>query len=166
MTNVLVRAGRAAAVVAGCAALLACASTPEDVSVDAASAAAAAPAPVDETSTSYFEQTVGDRVFFATDTSTLTPEARAVRARQAQWLKINSAKAVVIEGHADERGTRDYNLALGARRAEAVKAFLVGAGVAESRIETVSYGRERPVEVCSNDACWARNRRAVTAPKS
>jgi peptidoglycan-associated lipoprotein len=118
--------------------------------------------PSDPRSMAYFQQTVGDRVFFAVDQSTLSQEARYTLAEQARWLNSNADFAVIIEGHADEQGTREYNLALGARRASAVQEFLISQGVAPSRLRTVSYGKERPIEVCSVEACYAKNRRAVT----
>ncbi|MEZ5796164.1 MAG: peptidoglycan-associated lipoprotein Pal [Paracoccaceae bacterium] len=118
--------------------------------------------PNDPRSIAYFNQTVGDRVLFAVDQSTLSPEARGVLQGQANWLNQNPGYAVIIEGHADEQGTREYNLALGARRAAAVQAFLVSQGVAGNRMKTISYGKERPIEVCSEEACYAKNRRAVT----
>ena len=118
--------------------------------------------PLDPTSTAYFQQTVGDRVFFAVDQSTLSPEARAVLDGQAGWLMTNSDYLAVIEGHADEQGTREYNIALGARRANAVMEYLISRGVPASRMRFVSYGKERPVEICSEEACYAKNRRAVT----
>jgi peptidoglycan-associated lipoprotein len=116
----------------------------------------------DPRSVAYFNQTVGDRVLFAVDQSTLSDQARATLAGQAQWLNTNSDYAIIIEGHADEQGTREYNLALGARRASAVQDFLISQGVSASRMRTVSYGKERPVEVCSDESCFSRNRRAVT----
>lgn len=118
--------------------------------------------PNDPTSIAYFNQAVGDRVLFAVDQSTLSPEARMVLQGQAQWLSSNPAYAIIIEGHADEQGTREYNLALGARRASAVQDFLISQGVAPNRMRTVSYGKERPIEVCSDEACYSKNRRAVT----
>ena len=81
---------------------------------------------------------------------------------QAQWLNANPDYAIIIEGHADEQGTREYNLALGARRASAVQDFLISQGIAPNRMRTVSYGKERPIEVCSDEACYSKNRRAVT----
>ncbi|MCL2473825.1 MAG: peptidoglycan-associated lipoprotein Pal [Alphaproteobacteria bacterium] len=105
---------------------------------------------------------VGDRVFFAFDRSDLKPDAQDTLDRQAAWLKKFGGVKVIIEGHADERGTREYNLALGERRATAAKNYLVAAGVAASRISTVSYGKERPAVAGSNEAAWAQNRRAVT----
>jgi len=116
----------------------------------------------DPASPAYFQQAVGDRVLFAVDESSLSPEARGTLEAQAQWLMRNADYSAVIEGHADEQGTREYNLALGARRANAVREFLVGRGVAESRLRVVSYGKERPIEICSREACYAKNRRAVT----
>ena len=118
--------------------------------------------PSDPRSIAYFNQTVGDRVLFAVDQSTLSPEARGILQAQANWLAQNPGYAIIIEGHADEQGTREYNLALGARRAAAVQAFLVSQGVGADRMRTISYGKERPLEVCSEEACYAKNRRAVT----
>ena len=116
----------------------------------------------DPHSPAYFQQTVGDRVLFAVDTSTLTPEGRATLTAQAGWLLANPEYAAIIEGHADEQGTREYNLALGARRANAVSEFLISQGVAANRLRTLTYGKERPLEVCSAEECYAKNRRAVT----
>lgn len=118
--------------------------------------------PNDPRSIAYFNQTVGDRVLFAVDQSTLSAEARSILTAQAGWLNQNPGYAIIIEGHADEQGTREYNLALGARRAAAVQQFLVSQGVASNRMRTISYGKERPIEVCSEEACYAKNRRAVT----
>jgi len=105
---------------------------------------------------------VGDRVFFATDKSDLTPEARATLDRQAAWLKKYAAIKITVEGHADERGTREYNLALGERRAVSAKNYLVAAGVKADRVKTVSYGKERPAVLGSNETAWAQNRRSVS----
>ena len=113
-------------------------------------------------SPAYFNQTIGDRVFFAVDQSTLSDSARATLAQQATWLNTNADYAVIIEGHADEQGTREYNIALGARRANAVQEYLISQGVSAARLRTISYGKERPVEVCSDEACYSKNRRAVT----
>ena len=118
--------------------------------------------PNNPTSIAYFNQTVGDRVLFAVDQSTLSPEARGILQGQAQWLATNADYAIIIEGHADEQGTREYNLALGARRAAAVQQFLIAQGVPAGRMKTISYGKERPLEVCSDESCYSRNRRAVT----
>jgi peptidoglycan-associated lipoprotein len=109
-----------------------------------------------------FAVNVGDRVFFDSDSSELNGQAVATLDKQAQWLTRYSQYAFTVEGHADERGTREYNFALGARRAEAVKNYLAARGVAGSRIRTISYGKERPVEVCDDIRCWSKNRRAVT----
>ncbi|MFV0490212.1 MAG: peptidoglycan-associated lipoprotein Pal [Pseudorhodobacter sp.] len=118
--------------------------------------------PNDPNSVAYFQQTLGDRVFFAVDQSTLSEEARATLSGQAQWLNSRPEYAIVVEGHADEQGTREYNLALGARRASAAQNFLISQGIAPQRLRTVSYGKERPIEVCSVESCYAKNRRAVT----
>jgi peptidoglycan-associated lipoprotein len=116
----------------------------------------------DPTSPAYFSQTVGDRVLFAVDQSTLTPEALATLDGQAQWLLQNVEYSALIEGHADEQGTREYNIALGARRAEAVQTYLISQGVSPARLRTISYGKERPIEICSDETCYAQNRRAVS----
>ncbi len=116
----------------------------------------------DPASPLYFQETVGDRVFFAVDQSNLSPEAIGTLAGQAQWLMSNADYAAVIEGHADEQGTREYNLALGARRANAVQEYLISQGVSPARLKVVSFGKERPIEICSEEACYSRNRRAVT----
>ncbi|SFS21970.1 peptidoglycan-associated lipoprotein Pal [Yoonia litorea] len=116
----------------------------------------------DPSSPAFFNQTIGDRVLFAVDQSTITPEGRAILDGQAQWLLANSDYRAVIEGHADEQGTREYNLALGFRRANAVREYLVSRGVPAGRLEVTSYGKERPIEICSNESCYAQNRRAVT----
>ncbi|UWQ78477.1 peptidoglycan-associated lipoprotein Pal [Leisingera sp. S132] len=117
---------------------------------------------LDPASPAYFQQTVGDRVLFLVDQSTLTPEAQGILQGQARWLTQNADYVVTIEGHADEQGTREYNLALGARRANAAREYLISQGVAGHRLKVVSYGKERPLEICSNEACYSKNRRAVT----
>lgn len=116
----------------------------------------------DENSIGYFNQTVGDRVWFAVDQSNLSQEAIAILDKQADWLLARPQYSVLIEGHADEQGTREYNLALGARRAAAVQNYLVSRGLSDARVKTITYGKERPIEVCSDEACWSKNRRAVT----
>lgn len=116
----------------------------------------------DPRSAAYFQQAVGDRVLFEVDQSTLTPAAQATLDGQAAWLLTNTDFTAVIEGHADEQGTREYNLALGARRANEARAYLISRGVAGNRLQVVSYGKERPIEVCSDEVCYAKNRRAVT----
>ena len=118
--------------------------------------------PSDPRSPAFFNQTIGDRVLFAVDQSTISPEGRTILDGQAQWLLTNADYRAVIEGHADEQGTREYNLALGFRRANAVREYLVSRGVPSARLEVTSYGKERPIEVCSNEACYSQNRRAVT----
>ena len=118
--------------------------------------------PNDPNSPAYFNQTIGDTVRFAVDQSTLTPESQNVLAGQAQWMNQHPQYSAVVEGHADEQGTREYNIALGDRRANAVKAYLISQGVAGTRLQTVSYGKERPLAVCSEEACYTQNRRAVT----
>ena len=109
---------------------------------------------------------VGDRVFFDTDKSSLSDEARATLQRQAAWMELYPNLTFTLEGHADERGTREYNLALGGRRANAAKDYLGSLGVDAGRLNTVSYGKERPVCLESNENCWAQNRRAVTVVAS
>lgn len=104
----------------------------------------------------------GDRVFFNFDSSVLSKRAQSTLDKQAAYLKSNAGVKVTVEGHCDERGTREYNLALGERRATAAKNYLVGAGVAANRITTISYGKERPAVVGSSEAAYAQNRRAVT----
>jgi len=116
----------------------------------------------DPTSPAYFNAAVGDRVLFAVDQSTLTAEAQGILASQAEWLTRNGEYSALIEGHADEQGTREYNLALGARRASAVQNYLISKGVAPGRLRTISYGKERPIEICSDELCYSQNRRSVT----
>ena len=109
-----------------------------------------------------FAQSVDDRVFFESDQTDLTPTAVATLDKQAQWLSRYPRYTFLIEGHADERGTREYNFSLGARRAQAVRDYLSSRGIPAARIRTVSYGKERPVAVCNDISCWSQNRRAVT----
>ncbi|SFE57220.1 peptidoglycan-associated lipoprotein [Sulfitobacter brevis] len=116
----------------------------------------------DPASSAYFQQAIGDRVLFLVDQSNLTDIGRSTLDGQARWLLTNSDYQAVIEGHADEQGTREYNIALGARRATAVQEYLISQGVPSSRLRIISYGKERPIEVCSQEACYAKNRRAVT----
>ena len=123
------------------------------------------PPPPGPTPGSYEElvEVVGDRVFFDYDSAELDAQDRAKLQEQAQWLNRYTSVRVTVEGHCDERGTRDYNLALGDRRANAVKNYLVALGVSADRIDTISYGKERPEAnaLCSNESCWSRNRRGV-----
>jgi peptidoglycan-associated lipoprotein len=145
----------AAVLVAGLA-LGACANNPAD-NAQANAAGAATPGSQQD-----FVVNVGDRVFFETDSTELTPQSRATLDKQAQWLTNYNRYAFTIEGHADERGTREYNIALGARRAQAARDYLVSRGIAANRMHTISYGKERPVAVCDDISCWSQNRRAVT----
>jgi peptidoglycan-associated lipoprotein len=105
---------------------------------------------------------VGDRVFFSEDQSTLSSEAQETLRRQAEWLNKYKSVTVQVEGHADERGTREYNISLSARRATAAREFLIAQGVTGSRISSIAYGKERPVALCDAEQCWSQNRRAVT----
>jgi len=114
----------------------------------------------------FFSASIGTMVHFTVDQSTLTAEARSILDAQAKWLMDNPEFSPLIEGHADEQGTREYNLALGARRASSVKAYLVSQGVAADRLSTVTYGKERPLEICSSESCWSKNRRAVTVVRA
>ena len=109
-----------------------------------------------------FLVTVGDRVFFETDSSALTATAQATLDKQAAWLNKYTNYRILLEGHADERGTREYNIALGARRASVVVNYLVSRGVNANRIQQKSFGKERPVALCDDISCWSQNRRAVT----
>ena len=110
----------------------------------------------------YLASGVADRVFFATNESVLTTASRDTLRKQAEWLRKNSYINVVLEGHADERGTREYNLALGERRANAAKDYLMTYGISANRISVISYGKERPVDSGSNPLAWSKNRRSVT----
>lgn len=136
---------------------------PTDATVDLnAGAPITDPATSDPGSPAYFSATVGDRVLFAVDEHTLSAEARSVLVQQAQWLNSNSQYTAEIEGHADEQGTTFYNISLSLRRAAAVQQFLISQGVAPNRLTTNGYGKERPIEICSEERCYAQNRRAVT----
>lgn len=112
-------------------------------------------------STQDFTVNVGDRVFFSLNSSSIEPDAEHVLKRQAEWLLRYPHYFVTVEGHADDRGTREYNLALGQRRAVAVRDYLVSLGVSSQRMKTISYGKERPVAVCDDISCWNQNRRVV-----
>jgi len=135
----------------------ACARHADDLAAGAPGYGAAGPGSVQE-----FNQTVGDRVFFDTDQTNLSPAAQATLDKQAAWLNQYNRYSFTIEGHADERGTREYNFALGAQRAQTVHDYLAAKGVSASRMKTISYGKERPVAVCDDISCWSQNRRAVT----
>ena len=147
-------AGIAIALIAGLA-LSACASKPASDSM--ASAGVATPGSQQD-----FVVNVGDRVFFETDSTELTVQARDTLEKQAQWLQQYGSYTFTVEGHADERGTREYNIALGARRAQTVRDYLASRGIHPGRMRTVSYGKERPVAVCNDISCWSQNRRSVT----
>ena len=110
-----------------------------------------------------FEREVGDRVFFALNSSAISKEGEETLKRQAEWLKNHNLFSITVEGHCDERGTREINIALGERRAEAVKAYLIKHGVDSDRIDTISYGKERPAVIGNSEAAWKQNRRGVTA---
>ena len=156
------------AILAAILLLSACSATQDRLDADStagpADAIAAGPLgdPADPTSVAYFNETIGDRVLFEVDQHTLTASGETVLAAQADWLSGNPEYSAIIEGHADEQGTREYNLALGARRASSVQNFLIARGVAPTRLRTVSYGKERPLAVCSDESCYRQNRRAVT----
>ncbi|HQS11223.1 MAG: peptidoglycan-associated lipoprotein [Rhizobiales bacterium 24-66-13] len=137
-------------------ALAACANNPDQNAAGAGGAGGPPGSPQE------FVVAVGDRVFFDTDQTDLSPQARATLDRQAQWLQQYSRYTFIIEGHADERGTREYNIALGARRAQNVRDYLASRGIDPARMRTISYGKERPVAVCNDISCWSQNRRAVT----
>jgi peptidoglycan-associated lipoprotein len=146
-----------AAVLGAALAMAACAKNPaEDPNALANAGAATAGSAQD------FAVNVGDRVFFDSDSSELSSTAQATLDKQARWLTQYARYNFTMEGHADERGTREYNFALGARRAEAAKAYLIARGIPAGRIHTISYGKERPVAVCNDISCWSQNRRAVT----
>jgi peptidoglycan-associated lipoprotein len=151
-------------IVAAAALLAACESAPSDTG---AKGGAGQTTPMASTgimkgSKEDFVANVGDRVFFDFDKSTLRADAKATLDKQAAWLKAYPNYSMTIEGHADERGTREYNLALGEKRANSVAEYLKAAGVAAARVKTISYGKERPVALGSNEAAWSQNRRGVT----
>ena len=151
------RAAKLAAAVVAVVGLAACANNPAGQQQAGAGQGAAVPGSHQD-----FVVNVGDRVFFETDSTELTPQARTTLDKQAQWLQYYTKWTFTIEGHADERGTREYNIALGARRAQTVREYLVSRGVDNHRMRTISYGKERPVAVCDDISCWSQNRRAVT----
>ena len=117
---------------------------------------------VPENTIEYFETSVGDRVLFGTDSAVLDADDQAILTFQADWMLRYADRTATIEGHADERGTREYNLALGAHRAQAVFDYLVSLGVDPARLNVVSFGKERPVSICSDEICWSQNRRGTT----
>jgi peptidoglycan-associated lipoprotein len=149
-----IRGAKFVAVIMAVLAIAACAKKDDQSAMGGASAAPG--------SQQDFVVNVGDRVFFDTDSSELSDQARATLDKQAQWLNNYNRYSFTIEGHADERGTREYNIALGARRAETVREYLISRGLAATRMRTISYGKERPVALCNDISCWSQNRRAVT----
>jgi peptidoglycan-associated lipoprotein len=152
--NRFARGARIAALIGAAFLVAACAQNPTD---QAGANAAATPGSAQD-----FVVNVGDRVFFESDQTELSPQAIATLEKQAQWLQTYNRYSFTIEGHADERGTREYNIALGARRAQSVRSYLASRGIDPNRMRTISYGKERPVAVCNDISCWSQNRRAVT----
>ena len=158
----LIRHGRIALALTAALTMAACSKTVKDgadgsdLAGGGAGANAATPG-----SRQDFVVNVGDRVFFETDSVDLTPKATDTLNKQARWLSQYGQYSFTIEGHADERGTREYNFQLGASRAQRVKSYLISRGISASRMKTISYGKERPVAVCNDISCWSQNRRAV-----
>jgi len=150
---------RAAAMLLFVAVIAACSRTPNTLPTGVGNVGPGGGAPGSQQE---FLVSVGDRVFFTTDSSSLTPEAMATLDKQAAWLNQYQNYRIMIEGHADERGTREYNIALGARRSSIVVNYLVSKGVNQQRITSQSFGKERPVAICNDISCWSQNRRAVT----
>lgn len=150
------RTARFAAAIAATLALGACA---KDQNAEAGFGAGGAATPG---SAQDFVVNVGDRVFFETDSTDLTPTAVSTLDKQSSWLQRYPRYTFTVEGHADERGTREYNYSLGARRAQTVRDYLTSRGIQANRMRTISYGKERPVAVCNDISCWSQNRRAVT----
>src|ERR1700741_2991365 len=151
----MVHVTRLAMVLVAALAIAGCARTAEDAQANAGGAASPG-------SQQDFVVNVGDRVFFETDSSELTVQARGTLDKQAQWLQMYNRYAFTVEGHADERGTREYNIARSARRAQAVRDYLASRGIEPNRMRTIAYGKERPVAVCDDISCWSQNRRSVT----
>ncbi len=120
------------------------------------------PGAIEESSLEYFATEIGDRVLFAVNEATLSDASKAILDAQVAWLNIYPERTVTIEGHADEQGTREYNVALSARRATAVQNYMISQGLLASRLDIEAYGKERPLEICSAESCWSKNRRAVT----
>jgi peptidoglycan-associated lipoprotein len=153
---------RSLALLAAVLLVAACAETPNKEGTTAGSGAGTTATTVAPGSEQDLVQNVGDRVFFDFDKSDIKPEGQKTLEKQAAWLKKYPNVTVTVEGHCDDRGTREYNLALGERRATAVKKALVALGIPANRISTISYGKERPAVVGDNEAAWAQNRRGVT----
>ena len=156
-----IRAVRLAAALTAALAIAACSKTPDPNAAGGLGGGGVGGAAVPG-SQQDFVVNVGDRVFFETDSTDLTSQAQATLDKQSRWLGQYARYTITIEGHADERGTREYNFALGAKRAEVTKNYLAARGVPTSRIRTISFGKERPVAVCNDISCWSQNRRAVT----
>jgi peptidoglycan-associated lipoprotein len=154
----IARGVRLVAFIGAALVLGACAKTPGGAGEGGASLSIAGAAPG---TSQDFVVNVGDRVFFETDSTNLTTTAVATLNKQVMWLQHYSRYAFTIEGHADERGTREYNIALGARRATTVRDYFIAHGIGANRMRTISYGKERPVAVCNDISCWSQNRRAV-----
>lgn len=160
MLTTLLPGGRAVRFAAAIAATLALGACAKDQNADASgfgAGGAATPGSAQD-----FVVNVGDRVFFETDQTEVSSQGRQTLDNQAQWLSRYPQYTFTIEGHADERGTREYNIALGARRAQSVREYLISRGIQANRMRTISYGKERPVAVCNDISCWSQNRRAVT----
>ena len=154
---------RFVAVLAATLAIAACSNTPKpEDNLAQGGLGANGRGPATPGSAKDFSQNVGDIVYFSTDQTDLTPEAQQTLSNQARWLQQYSQYSITIEGHADERGTREYNIGLGSKRAESVRAFLARNGISAGRVRTISYGKERPVAVCNDISCWSQNRRAQT----
>ena len=157
------RSVRFVAILAATLAVTACSNTPKpEDNLNGGALGANGRTPATPGSARDFSQNVGDIVYFSTDQTDLTPEAQQTLSNQARWLQQYSQYSITIEGHADERGTREYNIGLGSKRAESVRAFLARNGVSAGRIRTVSFGKERPVAVCNDISCCSQNRRAQT----
>jgi peptidoglycan-associated lipoprotein len=162
---VSLRAARLAAVLIAGLALAACSNTPkpeDQLGANGAGGVGGRGIAATPGSAKDFSANVGDIVYFSTDQTDLSPEAQQTLANQARWLQQYSQYTITIEGHADERGTREYNIGLGSKRSTSVKEFLSRNGVQAARIRTISYGKERPVAVCNDISCWSQNRRAQT----
>src|SRR3954467_5982559 len=159
LTSISPRPLRLALAVAAALTIAACSKADQTAGTDFGAAGGRGGAPG---STQDFVVNVGDRVFFESDSTDLTPTAVSTLDKQAQWLTRYPRYSFLIEGHADERGTREYNFSLGARRSQVVRDYLSSRGISGARIRTVSYGKERPVAVCNDISCWSQNRRAVT----
>jgi peptidoglycan-associated lipoprotein len=155
----VVHNAKIAIVIVAALAMAGCANKPNEFATGGLVGAGGSAAPGSQQD---FVVNVGDRVFFESDSTDLTPQSRTTLDKQAQWLSTYYRYNFTIEGHADERGTREYNIALGARRAQAVRDYLGSRGIEPSRMRTISYGKERPVAVCNDISCWSQNRRAVT----